>query len=205
MNKYRKVSDQVTTQSKPVTLTTAQSMSTAQSISSSTLGGWRVETVRFNVVEHLATQVILGCDYFDKHIESIHPRQRIVELADGTIVLIIRKPSPRAWDAIPLSEEQAYEPAHQLTGSKISVLEPTTLEPESTNLVMVSLQRYVLITVETHLGLCRKHQCLTTAGIHHVNPGQPFKVLIANFTKNPVKLNALQFVDTDNHHLDIIT
>lgn len=69
--------------------------------------GGSVETVRFNVVELLATQVILGCDYCDKNAdENIRRRQRIIELADATTVPIIRKQEPRAKDAILLPEEQ---------------------------------------------------------------------------------------------------
>lgn len=36
--------------------------------------GGIVETVRFNVVERQATEVILVCDYCDKYVEIIRPR-----------------------------------------------------------------------------------------------------------------------------------
>lgn len=42
--------------------------------------------------------------------------------------------------------------------------------------------------------LYRKHQCLTTAGTHHFNPDDPFKLLINNFSKYPVNLYAKQAV-----------
>ena len=35
--------------------------------------GGRIESVRFNVVPRLAVDVIIGCDFCDKHIEAIRP------------------------------------------------------------------------------------------------------------------------------------
>ena len=37
--------------------------------------GTRTEVVKFNVVERLGTEVILGCDFCDKHVEAIRPRK----------------------------------------------------------------------------------------------------------------------------------
>ena len=52
--------------------------------------GKRFEAVSFYAVESLCTQVLLGCDFCDKHVESIRPLKRVVELDDGTTVPIIR-------------------------------------------------------------------------------------------------------------------
>ena len=46
--------------------------------------GTRVEAVPFLVVDRLSTQVILGCDFCDKHVEYIRPRQRVIVMDDGT-------------------------------------------------------------------------------------------------------------------------
>lgn len=81
----------------------------------------------------------------------------------------------------------------------------TNLQPESQNCVTVSSKRYGPRTVELHSGLYLNHQCLTTAVIHHLNPGQRFKVLTANFIKSPVKLNVRQVVSIAYYHPDIIT
>lgn len=55
--------------------------------------GGIVQTVFLNVVERLSTEVILECEYCDKHVEIIRPGQRIVELADATTVPNIVKPA----------------------------------------------------------------------------------------------------------------
>ena len=59
-----------------------------------TIGG-QVESVRFIVVPRLAVDVIIGCDFFDKHIEAIRPRKCIVKLGDGTAVQIVRRSDKR--------------------------------------------------------------------------------------------------------------
>lgn len=75
-------------------------------------------------MEYIATQIILGCDYCDKHVEINRPRQRIVELADTATENIIRKPAPRAKDATPLPEQQEFETArHRSSSNKCSMAE----------------------------------------------------------------------------------
>lgn len=69
--------------------------------------GRSVKTVSSNVVERIATQIILGCHYYDKHIESIRHRQKIAELADGTIV-------PNRYENA--SEMQTFDPLAKKSG-----------------------------------------------------------------------------------------
>jgi len=63
--------------------------------------GQHTAKTKFYVVEKLATDVLLGCDYCDKFVEAIKQRKRVVELEDGTEVPIIRKPSTRSKKATP--------------------------------------------------------------------------------------------------------
>lgn len=113
---------------------------------------WHMDasTVRFNVVERLTTQVIIAWDYCYKHVESIRTRQRLFELANGTVVPIIRKPSPRHKDAIYLPGEHKYVTARRRSRNKISVLAPTVLQPEAQTWVTLSTHRLGIITVEPH-------------------------------------------------------
>ena len=68
--------------------------------------GGRVESVQFNVVPQLSADVLIGCDFCDKHIEASRPRKCIVELDDGTAVPIVRRSDKRPAGAIPLPDEQ---------------------------------------------------------------------------------------------------
>lgn len=46
----------------------------------------------FIVRGSLAAPVIPGCDFCDRFVEAIRPRTRSVQLADGSIVPIVKKP-----------------------------------------------------------------------------------------------------------------
>lgn len=83
-------------------------LKTAVTINLATKLGSQSEMLIFYVANRLATSVILGCDLCDKHLESICPRKRLVELDAGTTVPIIRKPNKGLLDAEPLPEEQEY-------------------------------------------------------------------------------------------------
>lgn len=48
-----------------------------------------MELVNFNVVDRLETDVLICCDYCDRQIEEIKPRQRIVQRDGGTTLQII--------------------------------------------------------------------------------------------------------------------
>ena len=71
--------------------------------------GNRGGSISFYVIERLTTQVILGCHFCDKHVEAIKPRQRLVEMDDGTTVPILRT-SARKANAVPLPPEQEFVP-----------------------------------------------------------------------------------------------
>ena len=109
--------------------------------------GGRVETVRFNVVPRLAVDVIIGCDFCDKHIEAIRPRKRLVEIDDGTTVPIVRRPSKRATGSIPLPDEQQYVPPDRRARNKVKVVERTVIAPESQNWVQVITDCEGLVTI----------------------------------------------------------
>lgn len=64
------------------------------------------ETVIFYIAERLAAPALLSCDFCEKHVESIRPRMRIVELEDGSSVSIVRAPRTRTATDKPLPHEQ---------------------------------------------------------------------------------------------------
>lgn len=70
--------------------------------------GNRLERVKFNVVERLATNTLLGFDYCDRHIESIKTEQLILELDSGKTVQISHNTGAKSRNAVPLHEGQRY-------------------------------------------------------------------------------------------------
>lgn len=119
------------------------------------------------------------------------------------------KTTPRENDTISPTEEQEHDRTPRRTNNKTSALAPTNFQPGSQNWGTFSSKRYWLITVEPHEGLYRKHQSPTVAVIHHFNPKNPCKVLIANLIKErfawSVKLNARLVDPTVDDHPDFIT
>ena len=69
------------------------------------VGGLLVKQ-KFLVVDNLSVPCIIGCDFIDKHIETIHPRKRYVVLSNEERIHIGRRrpsqlseeaPKPRYW------------------------------------------------------------------------------------------------------------
>ena len=86
------------------------------------------------------------------------------------------------------------------TSPKIKVTEFTRLPPESQTFVTVTTQREVLITVEPQQQLYEKQGCRTASGVAIVQPGQPFRILIANFNLHSFNLNRRQVVALASVH-----
>lgn len=82
----------------------------------------------FNVVKRLSTEVILGCDFCDKHIESIRHLHILVELNDGTTIPIKRQAFERKKTSVPLR-------IHCGSDAKVVTSEYITLLPESTHVL----------------------------------------------------------------------
>lgn len=75
--------------------------------------------------------MILGCDFCNKHVETICPRARMVELDDFTTIPIVLKPSPRPQDAAQLPEGQEFIPRRQSLSLKVENLNRVVLLAES--------------------------------------------------------------------------
>ena len=120
--------------------------------------GHRVESISFYSVERLTTQVILGCDFCDKHVEAIKPRQRFVEMDDGTTVPILRT-SVRKSNAVRLPPEQEFFPKKRRQSTRLAVAEAVVLQPSTQTWVKVNSERSGLVMIEPDKGLFAKHNC----------------------------------------------
>ena len=142
--------------------------------------GSKMEEVQLLVAEELETAIILGCDYCDEHVECIKPRRRIIGMDDGSMTPIVRRASRSQVEAL-LPEEQVDEERRKRISPKIKVTKFTRLPPGSQTFVTVRTQRGRMITVEPQQQLYEKLGCRTASGVANVRPGQPFRILIANF------------------------
>lgn len=89
----------------------------------------RVEMMNWNVVERIATNILLGWNYCDRHVESIKPLQQIEELGDWITVPITRNDWGRSHNEVPLSEAQRLPKRTKRASTKIEVSHPVTLQP----------------------------------------------------------------------------
>ena len=67
--------------------------------------GNRQDKVNFYVVERLATDFILGCDFCYRNVKSIRPRKRLIELGDGTTIPIVRGSKTFSIKSIPVPSD----------------------------------------------------------------------------------------------------
>ena len=138
--------------------------------------------VNFVVCERLSVPVILGCDFCDRYVEAIMPRQKMVELDDGSTVPIIRVPSTRARDAVPLPAPLRYPTAADPPAPKVHASRSYKLQPRSQTWIEVVSKHHGVGVVEP-LPLLYERQSIALAnGIVQTMPGQKFRILIANFS-----------------------
>lgn len=162
--------------------------------------GNHVEIAKSNVVERLVTNVLMGCDYYDRHVEEIKLRQWIVQLDDGTTVPIIRSPGERKRNAVILREAEQFSKGTKQTSTKIRVSLPATPQPETPTFVTVTMNQYGLIVVETNNKLFKTNIFLVGTAVAQGEPHTELRILVANFTKQPKTLTIGQTISTTTEH-----
>lgn len=124
----------------------------------------KVALVTVNIVEHLAT-ILLGCEYFDPHVEAIKPRQRIVELEEGTAVPIIRNAGGRIRNVITLPEVRKFPKGAKRASTGIRVSQKVILKLETQNVVDVITDQKGSIVVEPSSKLFESNMCLIATDV----------------------------------------
>ena len=161
--------------------------------------------VNFVVCERLSVPVILGCDFCDRYVEAIRPRRRLVEMDDGSTVPIIRSPSSRDKDAVPLPPSQKT-PRRSDRGSPVVRLEqPYRLKPRTQTWVTLSSSFHGVGVVQPNDKLYTRTGVVLTNGVVNVEPGKPFKVLLANFSNRTRFVQRNQLVGRVLPHPQVIT
>ena len=152
--------------------------------------------VDFLVAERLAVPVLLGADFCDRFVEAIHPRKRVVELADGSEVPIIRRPPKRLPGAPPLPASQDFVPAKGRVSPQAKSAEGRILAPHTHTWVRVTSACQGLRVIQPSDRLLATSSITVANGVVHVEPNIPFRVLIANMGAVPYRLSKNQVVAT---------
>ena len=136
------------------------------------LGKLRVKA-QFLVVEGLATECILGCQFINRHVAAILPKEKVVRLSDASTIQILKDSDP----LLPL-EERVKTPEGPST--KIRVSKFTKVPSRSETLVWVQCSSPGLQFLQS---LLKTHENLGISmgnGIADVLPSQPFPVKVIN-------------------------
>ena len=89
------------------------------------IGGIKLRA-RFLVMETLAAECILGCQFINRHVSAILPKEKHVRLSDGSLIPILRDSDPLTP---PSSQEKS--PAEPLVSTKVRIAKFTTVPRRS--------------------------------------------------------------------------
>lgn len=166
--------------------------------------GNHVVMLPFIVCTTLAAPVVLGCDYCDRFVEAIRPKNREVELDDGSTVPIVRRPLKRSNAAAPLPPSQEYEAPKGRTSPRIRVSQMTVVPPQHQAWITVTTAKHGLVVIQPNSALYHTHGILVANGIAQVEPNRPFKILVSNTGVNECRLHKNQVLGTALPHPSVV-
>jgi hypothetical protein len=132
-----------------------------------------VTRVRFSVVPGLGTPCILGCNFINLHVRSIHPKERRVDLNEGGSVAITS-----GIDADNAASAQIREPT---ASTKVRLSRKTVIPPQCEAHVEVTFAASGLYQIFHHTKPSAPAITLAS-GIAEIRPNVPFRVRVINPT-----------------------
>lgn len=94
--------------------------------------GRSMELVSYLITDRLTTYVIFGFDFCHRLVQSIKPRLATIEMADGSTLPSVRKPSKANTD-VQIPEEQHFSTRKNSFPPKIKPMERGRLNTETNN------------------------------------------------------------------------
>ena len=142
------------------------------------VGGLRTR-VRFYVTPGLAVPCILGCNFIDRHVRSILPGDRRVELREGGSVAITETSSGSV-------EPSTGNPtAAQTPSTKLRVAKAIMLPPRSEAHVSVQTASSGLKFLQSKAMTAESLGITMANGVAEVRPHVPFRVRVINVSAEP--------------------
>lgn len=145
------------------------------------------ETVRFYVMEKLATEFILRCDFCDINVDTIRPQLKIVPIDNGSAVPIVWQPCNSNTE-VPFPNEQQFDKYENRASPKKKVTKNTELHPGMQERMEVSTENEGTLLIETNDQLCNNLLCRAGTGIADIRPNDPFHILVAKFGDHTIDL-----------------
>jgi hypothetical protein len=145
------------------------------------LGKIKVQA-RFIVVEGLAAECILGCQFIGRQVQAILKKENRVTLANGGVIPIIHDSSPH------LVGRQATPPKELPPSTKVRAAKIIVLPPRSECVVPVQYAAPVLRFLQARLR-DKATGVQMENGVAEILPNQPFTIRVVNTS---MKIRRLQ-------------
>ena len=143
------------------------------------------------VVERLSTDLILGCDFIDNHVESVNPRLREVTMTNGSRVRIRRRIPNLPREEIRVREDDT-PPTPSIR--KIRIAHRAVIQPSSEMVISVRCSDSGTFYMQPRSESHEKQRVLLTSGVIDIQQDVPFTVVLANFSSVPQRLYKNQIV-----------
>ena len=137
------------------------------------------KSVTLAIVDDLAVPLIVGTAFQDKYIESIQCRARRLKPSNSRSIAILD-----TFDS-PVCTIESEEDAQP---RKVHVCRRTVIAPMSEAPVLVRSEAAGIRLIRQHTNASRERTSLCANGLMDVVPGQPFTILVSNFTNAPQQL-----------------
>jgi hypothetical protein len=137
------------------------------------LGRFRAQA-RFIVVKQLAAGCILGCQFIDRHVKSIYPKEKRVLLNDGTLVAILRAATHPATGEMDVERRRKPTPS-----TKIRITRFAKIPARSESLVEVQCDAPGLRFLQASLRHSSTGVYMAN-GLAEILPNRIFQVRVVN-------------------------
>ena len=153
------------------------------------VGRCRVKA-EFIVCDRFQVPFILGTDFTDRFVTGIFPKDKYVEMEDGSTTPIIQAfRGPELPTRVEDGREKLTKERDQPRSNRIRVSRPVRLSPNSQTWVEVVCERRGQLVIVPRPALLPRMGIAVANGIADVQPGRPFRVLVSNVRDVPCMLH----------------
>jgi hypothetical protein len=128
---------------------------------------------RFLVIAELAAECILGCQFIDRNVQSILPKEKRILLSDNSAVYILQDSDPLTTPA------QKAKPPTAPSSTLIRVARSIVVPPQGESLVVVQCAAPGLRFLQSRSSM-DSHGVYMANGIAEILPLQPFTIRVFN-------------------------
>ncbi|MEM9413396.1 MAG: retropepsin-like aspartic protease, partial [Planctomycetota bacterium] len=155
--------------------------------------GRQTTKIWFGIVDELPPGVLLGTSFHDKHVKSIRPDKRIIQLRGAPSIPILNDLKDNSINAInrpePLDDYTVFptdDTEEKLRSIRLA--KTVRIPAQSQVVVQVTSRLNGFYTISPHWRTNHKMSVMAANGIANVKTSQPFDIYLANFGNSTVTL-----------------